>query len=75
MSRSKWKGPYINKNNLLSKNITITPTHINSLLNIHNGFKNIKLKINQKMVGKKIGEFISTRKTFYFKTKLSWDKK
>ena len=47
MSRSKWKGPYINRykyyeNNLLNKNITITPINLNSLLNIHNGFKKIK---------------------------------
>jgi len=80
MSRSKWKGPYINtyyksNNNLLNKNITITPIKLNSLLNIHNGFKNVKLKIDKKMVGKKIGEFIPTRKTFFFRSKLSWNRK
>jgi len=80
MSRSKWKGPYINRykyyeNNLLNKNITITPINLNSLLNIHNGFKKIKLKIDKEMVGKKIGEFIPTRKTCYLKSNLLWDRR
>jgi len=78
MSRSKWKGPYINryyKSSLLNKNIIITPINLNSQFNIYNGFKNIKLRIGKKMIGKKIGEFIPTRKTFYLKSKFSWDRK
>jgi len=74
MSRSKWKGPYFNTdrsynfNNIL-RNTTITPILINSMLNIHNGLKFVKLKIDKKMIGKKIGEFVPTRKNFSFKKK------
>ena len=74
MSRSKWKGPYFNTyrsynfSNIL-RNTTITPILINSMLNIYNGLKFVKLKIDKKMVGKKIGEFVPTRKKFSFKKK------
>ena len=77
MSRSKYKGPFfkvnlITKNEwiqIYNKNLTILPEYINSIVNIYNGKKFIKLKINEKMIGFKFGEFINTRKKHIYKKK------
>lgn len=82
MSRSKWKGPYV-KINLLnnfklfkhneikvtSRSSTILNKFVGHLFKVHNGKEFIKLKITEKMVGFKFGEFSNTRKKFLFKSK------
>lgn len=78
MSRSKYKGPFFKKNlfknnkkiqKIHSKNLIILPEYINKILEIHNGKIYVKLRITDKMVGYKIGEFIYTRKKHIFKFK------
>lgn len=93
MSRAKWKGPFIKKKSLTnfkklsqkptnlistkSRTGTILPKFIDHFFSIHNGTKHLKKKIMQGMVGFKLGQFIATRKEFYFKKrkKKKWDKK
>jgi len=88
MSRSKWKGPYI-ENNLLnnfnyiknnelvtfSRSSTILHKFVGSSFKVHNGKKFINLKITENMVGFKLGEFANTRKKFVFKKKKKKKKK
>ena len=83
MSRSKWKGPYIDpkffktKNKekkqdipqTISRNSDIMPKFLKHTFNVHNGKKYIKLKITEEMIGHKFGEFSQTRATFQFKKK------
>lgn len=73
------KGPFLEK--FLFKNITdnkiktfsrksiIVPALINKIIYVHNGKNFLKVKINEKMVGYKLGEFSPTRKKFTFKKK------
>jgi small subunit ribosomal protein S19 len=85
MSRSKWKGPFIEKNLLesintfnkfktitkvFSRNSYITPGFLGLTFNVHNGKTFLKLKINEHMIGYKLGEFFPTKKNFSFKKKL-----
>lgn len=82
MSRSKWKGPYINyieeknefnfsetKNNYIkvSRNMTVAPEFVERTLKIHNGKAWVDVNVTEKMVGYKFGEFSPTRKRFFFK--------
>lgn len=81
MSRSKWKGPFINikvlqklansskKINLTTRNSEIVPTFVGLSFNIHNGKTITKLTITNEMIGHKFGEFCLTRKKFSFKKK------
>jgi len=78
MSRSKYKGPFF-KVNLLNekkwikidnKNLTIIPEYINYFVNVYNGKTFINIKINEKMIGFKFGEFINTRKKHIYKKKI-----
>ena len=83
MSRAKWKGPYIkksllksfseNKNKIYttSRSSTIVPCLIGKNVYIHNGKSFLKIKITENMLGKKLGEFCPTRKSFSFKKKLN----
>lgn len=81
MTRSKWKGPYVD-NHLLqslknyklnkiiftkSRNSTIIPAFVNKTFNVYNGKIYQKLAITEEMVGYKLGEFVPTRKNFSFK--------
>ena len=81
MSRSKWKGPFVN-NNLLNKvkltenkkeiqtksrNSTILPVFVGKHFKIHNGKTFHKILITEKMIGYKLGEFSPTRKQFSYK--------
>jgi len=83
MSRSKWKGPFI-QTDLLKKistikkkkeieifcrNCTITPQFIGLNFKIHTGKTFTKIKVSESMVGHKFGEFSSTRKKFSYKKK------
>lgn len=83
MSRSNWKGPYIEnllittiyndkkkkENQTNSRKTVITPVFIGKTVTIHNGKIFLKLKITDEMLGHKLGEFSPTRKTFTFKKK------
>lgn len=82
MTRSKWKGPYLNskylKNldlrkkrhlNFMSRNSEIVPKFLGLTFKIHDGKKIIELNITNNMIGHKFGEFIFTRKRFSFKKK------
>lgn len=80
MSRSQYKGPFFKVNlikniknkqwiKIYNKNLTILPEYINHFVNVYNGRTFINLKINEKMVGYKFGEFINTRKKHIYKKK------
>lgn len=83
MKRSRWKGPYLdqslltlltkNKNKAeiktFNRNSIITPLLVGINLNVYNGKSFIKLKINEDMIGHKLGEFSPTRSFFSFKKK------
>lgn len=83
MSRSKWKGPYIDKNCLnkiyqlkksyekpiVSRNSTILPLFIDKTFEVYNGKKLNEIVVTEEMVGHKFGEFSATRKRFSFKKK------
>jgi len=80
MSRSKYKGPFFRvhliKNikkkqwiKIYNKNLTILPEYINHFINVYNGKTFVNMKINEKMVGFKFGEFINTRKKHIYKKK------
>jgi ribosomal protein S19 len=77
MSRSKSKGPFFRVNllkrkkwiKIYNKNLTILPEYVEHFVNIYNGKNFISLKINEKMIGFKFGEFIYTRKKHIYKKK------
>lgn len=83
MSRSKWKGPYINSNFLkqikisnkkkllpiISRNSTIIYKFIGLKFNVHTGKTFTEVAILKEMVGHKFGEFAPTRVKFSFKKK------
>jgi small subunit ribosomal protein S19 len=77
MSRNKNKGPFfkvnlISNNNwteIYNKNLTILPEYINHFINVYNGKSFVNIKINEKMIGFKFGEFINTRKKHIYKKK------
>jgi ribosomal protein S19 len=82
MSRSSYKffwqplelTRWINKNkqkkktlNFYKKNIVITPKLVGFFVNVYNGHKWVKIRIEENMVGFKLGEFILTRKKAVWK--------
>lgn len=82
MSRSKWKGPYIqttlikqsNTNQtsqkyIASRNSEIVPKFLGLTFNVHNGKSYSEITVVDEMIGHKFGEFIFTRSKFYFKKK------
>lgn len=81
MSRSKWKGPYINvkdinnvkkhQQNILeaSRSSEIIPSFLGLTFNIHNGKNFAEIAVTNDMVGHKFGEFSFTRSKFAFKKK------
>ena len=81
MSRSKWKGPYIDstiwqqldlKNkeiSTFSRNSCIVPQFINLNIKVHNGKSFTNILVTKDMIGHKLGEFAPTRKKFSFKKK------
>lgn len=79
MSRSKWKGPYIdyillskilNKKNqsdvilTKSRNSVILPNCVGINFKIYNGKSFYSFKVTKNMIGYKFGEFAPTRKQF-----------
>lgn len=83
MSRSKWKGPYINlkvftllktenKKSFvitISRDSFIIPVFLGYKFKVHNGNSFIEVTVTKEMIGHKFGEFSSTRKLFVFKKK------
>lgn len=77
MSRSIYKNSFFKINLLKKKNwikiynksLIILPEYVNHFISVYNGKFFINLKINEKMVGFKFGEFIYTRKKHKFKKK------
>lgn len=81
MSRSSWKTPFIDKSLLKrldpkhkkkptwSRRSTIYPAAVGLKLQIYNGKNMVTRSIKPEMVGHKLGEFVTTRKTFIPKKK------
>ena len=75
MSRSKWKGPFIdlkkrnNKNIIISRNSNITPNFVGLSFNVYNGKTYNEILVTKDMVGHKFGEFSFTRAEFVYKKK------
>lgn len=83
MSRSKWKGPYVDTNGLknlqnskktylkkvVTRNSTILPKFLEKTFEIYNGKKFTEVLVTEEMIGHKFGEFSHTRKRFAFKKK------
>lgn len=70
MTRSVWKGPFVDpsllrstqiKRKVWSRRSCILPQFVGCFTQIYNGTKWIGLKIRSEMVGHKFGEFASTR--------------
>jgi small subunit ribosomal protein S19 len=78
MSRIKNKGKFFKvnlKNNkkinkIYNKSLTILPEYVNNFFSIYNGKAFINLKITNNMIGYKFGEFIYTKKKFFYKKKI-----
>lgn len=71
MGRSVWKIQYLNPKFInaqkkivimYSRGETIRPEYVGSTVKIHNGIRFYELKINEKMIGYKFGEFSPTRR-------------
>jgi small subunit ribosomal protein S19 len=71
MTRSVWKGPFIDtsllKSTLIRRRVwsrrsCILPQFVGSYTSVYNGKIFVGLKITEDMVGHKFGEFASTRK-------------
>jgi ribosomal protein S19 len=77
MSRSKWKGPFLNitKNNsyqnkkIMHRNSLIVPSFVGLMFHVHNGKSYTELTVNENMIGHKFGEFSFTRAKFMYKKK------
>ena len=81
MSRSKWKGPYIDtklsrtknkkKQKILlgSRNSQIIQKFSGLTFNVYNGKNYVELIITENMIGHKFGEFFFTRTKFTYKKK------
>ena len=77
MARSVWKGPFLDgylidkiqktTNTIIktwSRRSTIIPLFVGHTFAVHNGNKFIPVRVDEEMVGRKLGEFAPTR-TFY----------
>ena len=81
MSRSIWKGPFLDSyfyNQLLtndkliytySRSSVITELCLGRTVFVHNGMSFYKITINESMLGRKLGEFILSKKKVVFKKK------
>nr|YP_009676007.1 ribosomal protein S19 [Solenostoma sphaerocarpum]QDE12872.1 ribosomal protein S19 [Solenostoma sphaerocarpum] len=72
MTRSIWKGPFVDtclfkqkkiRWRIWSRRSCILPQFVGCYAQIYNGKGFVGLKITEEMVGHKFGEFASTRKT------------
>lgn len=84
MSRSKWKGPYIQTTCIeqlnskqrinkykASRNSEIVPKFLGFVFSVHNGKNYSEITVTKNMIGHKFGEFVFTRSKFYYKKKKS----
>jgi ribosomal protein S19 len=76
MKRSKWKGPFVQKINVLHKKILelpryfeVTSNMVGKICNVYSGKELVQLTLVEEMIGHKLGEFVSTREKFVFKKK------
>lgn len=85
MSRTIWKGPFIEKSiielingkkikvkneiQITSRKTVIIPYFTGKNIAVYNGKMFLKIKITSDMVGHKFGEFVPTRKQFTYKKK------
>jgi small subunit ribosomal protein S19 len=77
MTRSVWKGPFVDgyilkKAEAWSRRSTILPQFVGLTFQVHNGNKFIPVHVSEEMVGHKLGEFAPTRT---FKGHSAGDKK
>ncbi|UFX98563.1 30S ribosomal protein S19 [Candidatus Gromoviella agglomerans] len=85
MSRSVWKGPFVDVSLLRrlkrggdkviktwSRRSTIIPSFVGLTFMVHNGKSHVPVHVNESMIGHKLGEFSPTRN---FKRGHSGDKK
>lgn len=79
MTRSKWKGPYIDLNVLekikkkqaqqpliVQRNSTIINSFVGYTFRIHNGKSYSEIIVNENMINHKFGEFSATRAKFVY---------
>jgi ribosomal protein S19 len=69
MTRSNWKGSYliakscfVNNSVFYNRGVPILDCNVGETVYIYNGFKKVKVVIEESMVGYKFGEFSMTRK-------------
>ena len=58
-----------NKIKTMSKNFIILPKLVGLTLQVYNGKTFTVVRIIEEMIGHKLGEFITTRKQFFYKKK------
>ena len=73
MSRSIWKGPFINVSLIKkvnsnkpvietrARNCVLLPQFVGKSISVYNGKKFIRILITEDMIGHKLGEFVKTR--------------
>lgn len=82
LSRSAWKGPHIvplpireaiakgTPIRTNARSATVLPQFVGLKFQVHNGKEYVAFEVEEDMVGKKLGEFVPTRKRFsYTQTK------
>lgn len=79
MSRSIWKGPFINVSLIKkvslgkptietrARNCVLLPQFVGKSISVYNGKKFIRILVTEDMIGHKLGEFVPTRKRSNFK--------
>lgn len=64
--RAKWKGSYnfglMSGSKVWDRSIMIISEDIGKIVEVYNGFKFFEVIIDETMVGKKLGEFVLTKK-------------
>jgi small subunit ribosomal protein S19 len=81
MTRAIWKGPFV-KTSLLeaikddvarlgvktkSRASMILPSMVGANVHVHNGHQYIPLILSEEMIGRRLGEFVATRKPFTYR--------
>ena len=81
MTRAIWKGPFV-KTALLnaiqrdtgrtgvqtkSRASMIIPSMVGANVHVHNGHQYIPLTLTEEMIGRRLGEFVATKKPFSFR--------
>ena len=81
MSRSIWKGPFINVSLIKkvnsnkpvietrARNCVLLPQFVGKSISVYNGKKFIRILVTEDMIGHKLGEFVKTRLRTKHKTK------